>query len=108
MWAILLTAIVGVIPVQKWDDIYIGTTYKMSVTNLVYFLSRDTILLMWAHIACKLTKTIIAGALLRLAIGKIVDEFVHPFGYWYGELLWDIGVVVWAVYRWVQVNRKWD
>ena len=124
MWAILLTAILGNVSRAPWDAILIGEpytdtilertglkrviTYQMNLNDLVYFLSRDFILLMWAHIGWLFSeKKIIAGMLVRFAIGKILDEVFHPFGYWWGELLWDIGVVIWACYKWVQVNKKW-
>jgi len=110
MWAVLLAAILGSVSIPRFDGIEIGSAagYKVMLNDLIYFLSRDMILLIWAHIGWLFSRKIIAGILVRLAIGKIIDEFIHPYGYWYGELIWNIVVFIWAIHRWVQINRKWE
>ncbi len=109
MWAIIAVALLKNIKVPHGDEITIGTYYPQPfyLNDFIYFLGNDIILLLFAAVCQKLSHTIISWVLVALAIGKILDEFASPFGYWYGELFWDVGIVVWAIWKWVKVNREW-
>jgi len=108
MWSILTLAVLKNCHLPAWANLSYGNNPTIYLDDMLYFFGVDVILLLWAHFAVKMTNTIIAGILLRLAIGKIIDEFIDPYGYHWSEAVWDICVGIWAIYAWIKRNRRWE
>lgn len=106
LWLILAVGVLRFVLIQvfgKWGDEKVIANYEQgayTLNNLIFFLSWDIIILIAFCIAEMFTKSIIAKALVGLAIGKILDEAVSPFGLWWGELAWDVAVLIWCVVKW--------
>lgn len=100
LWMILIVAYAKNYKRPEWDFIMIGNKPELqqSLNDFIYFMGIDIILLFWAFIAKKMFRNIISWVLMMLAIGKIVDEFIAPYGYHRAEQFYDCLIAALAFY----------
>lgn len=102
IWAIILLALIRPVIVSHVPDGFYrkfmceGEMVAYTWSNLVFFCINDLLLLIAAFGFQQFTKSIVSYIFIGVCIGKIFDEFASPFGWWWGEVLWDIGVFIGA------------
>lgn len=101
MWVILLVAILKNVTVPNGMVITVGNmTPPMYLDYFIKFIGVDILLLLWAVYAVLHTNKIIAYVLVGLGIGKLLDEFISPYGYSYVEFINDCLVFLFALIYW--------
>lgn len=109
MWVILLVAILKNVTVPNGMVITVGDmTPPMYLDYFIKFVGVDILLLLWAVYAALHTKKIIAYVLVGLSVGKLLDEFVSPYGYSYVEFINDCMVLLFALLYYVYRHLKND
>jgi hypothetical protein len=109
MWVILLVAILKNVTVPNGMVITVGDmTPPMYLDYFIKFVGVDMLLLLWAVYAALHTKKIIAYVLVGLSVGKLLDEFVSPYGYSYVEFINDCMVLLFALLYYVYRHLKKD
>ena len=109
MWVILLVAILKNVTVPNGMVITVGDmTPPMYLDYFIKFVGVDILLLLWAVYAALHTKKIIAYVLVGLSVGKLLDEFVSPYGYSYVEFINDCMVLLFALLYYVYRHLKKD
>lgn len=110
IWLIIIWCLLRPVIVAHTPDVvftYVKATGKpYKWPDLVFFLMGDIAMLIVALAFQRLTNLIVAWVFLALAVGKIMDEFVSPFGYWWGEVVWDVAVFACAYVAYRYRNRK--
>jgi len=109
MWVILLVAILKNATAPNGMVITVGDmTPPMYLDYFIKFVGVDILLLLWAVYAALHTKKIIAYVLVGLSVGKLLDEFVSPYGYSYVEFINDCMVLLFALLYYVYRHLKND
>lgn len=107
MWVILLVAVLKNVTVPNGMVIEIGNmTPPMKLDDFIKFVGVDILLILWAVYAALHTNKIIAYVLVGLGVGKLMDEFISPYGYSYVEFINDCLVVIFALIYWTYRHLK--
>lgn len=40
-----------------------------------------------------------------LLIGKLIDQFINPYGYHAAEFVWDLGVAIWTIRHYIKWKK---
>lgn len=110
IWAIIAIAVISHVLVDlfpQWSKITIGVfnDNAYSLTDSLLFFADNVVMLLAAIAIDVFVGNIISRTLVFLCIGKILDESVSPFGIWWGEIVWDIAIVLWGVNAWYKKRK---
>ncbi len=86
----------------KWNIVIDG--YGASVEDKIWYVCVYAILTMAFHLIYKLTNHLFFNLCFLLLGGKLIDQFFNPYGYHWVEMVWDILISIYILYKWK--NRK--
>ena len=90
-----------------WNTVGLAKYAPLSTFNDIwYFVFTDFVLIAICFLVVTLLKSNWTLFLLWLAIGKLFDEFIHPYMSYEGEIFWDIiGIYIYFI-RKIKIHKN--